>query len=194
MGRVTGHQRDAAATAFTFCAFVIWGLQARSNPLPAIELNRSLVLVASLSAGFWSRLLHGRSNGHCLSRRRSTVSCGEQSTDRSAEADLIGVWKPQKAFQHFRRKRRRPCHFTLGSTWSCRELESQCGKNHRIQSGGNRRQAFWIVVPARRAPLWRTRPCAATRYAIRRTQSRRLADQKEQHAILRHRHADRNSW
>ena len=47
-----GHQRDAAATAFTFCAFVIWGLQARSNPLPAIELNRSLVLVASLSAGF----------------------------------------------------------------------------------------------------------------------------------------------
>lgn len=51
-----GHQRDAAATAFTFCAFVIWGLQARSNPLPAIELNRSLVLVASLSAGFWSRL------------------------------------------------------------------------------------------------------------------------------------------
>ncbi len=47
-----GHQRDAAAIAFAFCAFVVWGLSARFNPLPAAESNRSLILAASLSVVF----------------------------------------------------------------------------------------------------------------------------------------------
>jgi PAS domain S-box-containing protein len=54
-----GNQRDAATAALIFGAVAVWGLSVRTSPLPAAELNESLILfvLLSVSAQFLSLIL-----------------------------------------------------------------------------------------------------------------------------------------
>lgn len=75
------NQRDAATAALAFCAVGLWGLSARSNPSPAAELDRALILLALFSvSALLASLILGASVGTNRDAEARSLSTHDQLT------------------------------------------------------------------------------------------------------------------
>ena len=180
MGRVTRPSARRRGDRIYLLCICDLGSAGSFQSVAAIELNRSLVLVASLSACFLVPFLMVGATVIAYRDVEARLVAANSQLTVQLKQTLSAFGSLKRHFNIFAESVADHAILLLDrhghvANWNPNAERMAIGyKAEEIV-----RQAFWIVVPARRAPLRRTRPCAATRYAIRRTQSRRLAYQKE---------------
>ena len=183
-----GNQRDAATAALIFCC--IAGVSAGFGA--SADLANSLVLLLALAvATSLAPLVIGATIlGHRDIETRLLL--GQEQLHRRVEQTQLAFKNAKRHFQILIEGVIDYAIFLLDRSGRVASWNSGAQTHHRLQRRRNHRQAFRHVLPAGRAPRGRAEPRARTGGPERQARGRGLAHQKERHAVLHHRHDQRD--